>query len=174
MTHLDPQIFCHTLKARPAGERGFSLLEVLIALLVLSVGLLGIAGLQTVSLQFNHQSFQRTQATVLISEMFEKIIANPQAARNGIFDNVGFLATSASYTGYGSCPSACSVADLATYDINQWKRAIEDNTKLAQGQGTIARQPDPDPTSRVYNITVFWVENGLPMSQTMRARTLTR
>ena len=65
-------------------ESGFSLLEVLIALLVLSVGLLGIAGLQTFSLQFNHQSYERTQATVLISEMFEKIAANPTAARAGI------------------------------------------------------------------------------------------
>jgi type IV pilus assembly protein PilV len=175
MTHPDPAMFRRTRESRSARERGFSLLEVLIALLVLSVGLLGIAGLQTLSLQFNHQSYERTQATVLISEMFEKISTNPEAARTGTFDNIADSATSASYTGYGTCPTACSVAELATYDIFRWKRAIEDPRILAQGTGEILVVPDPaDPASRVYDITVRWVENNQPMRQTMRARTLHR
>jgi type IV pilus assembly protein PilV len=175
MTHPGPTIFRRTRVARSARERGFSLLEVLIALLVLSVGLLGIAGLQTMSLQFNHQSYERTQATVLISEMFEKIIANPEAARNGVFDNVAEGALAASYTGYGGCPAACDTTQLATYDINRWKSAIENPRILAQGTGSILRVVDPaDPNSRVFDITVSWVENSLQMQQTMRARTLHR
>jgi len=151
--------------------RGFSLLEVLIALLVLSVGLLGIAGLQTVSLKFNHQSYERTQATVLMSEMYENIIANPDAARAGIFDGVAAGTTSAGYTGFGGCPTACTATELATYDINQWKLAIENPRKLAQGQGAITVVPA---NPGVYDITISWVENGLAMNQTMRVRTLTR
>ena len=151
-------------------ESGFSLLEVLIALLVLSVGLLGIAGLQTFSLQFNHQSYERTQATVLISEMFEKIAANPTAARAGIFDGIN---TSGSFT-YGSCPTSCTATQLANFDLSRWKMAIEDPRKLAQGQGRIARIPDPvaGASGFVYEITINWVENnGLLMTQIMRMRT---
>jgi len=153
-------------------ERGFSLLEVLIALLVLSVGLLGIAGLQTVSLRFNHQSYERTQATVLISEIFEKIVANPVAARSGSFDTIDDTDTSASFTGYGSCPASCTPTQLATFDLFRWKLSIEDPRRLAQGRGTIARIDDPDgPTAHVYEVTVSWVENNLAMSQSMRMRT---
>jgi len=172
MTQPNPAIFHHTLNTRSIRERGFSLLEVLIALLVLSVGLLGIAGLQTVSLRFNHQSYERTQATVLISEMFEKITANPVAARAGSFDSVADTDTSGSFTGYGSCPSSCTPAQLATFDLFRWKSSIEDPRRLAQGRGTITRVPDPDgATAHVYDISVSWVENALPMTQTMRMRT---
>ena len=153
-------------------ERGFSLLEVLIALLVLSVGLLGIAGLQTVSLRFNHQSYERTQATVLISEIFEKIAANPVAARSGSFDPVLDTDTSASFSGYGSCPASCTPTQLATLDLFRWKRSIEDPRRLAQGRGTISRIPDPDgATAHVYEVTISWVENNLSMTQRMRMRT---
>lgn len=174
MTHPRPTTFRHT-ETRSNREHGFSLLEMLIALLVLSVGLLGIAGLQTVSLRFNHQSYERTQATVLISEMFEKIAANPVAARAGVFDNILPSATSGSFA-YGSCPASCTVTQLANYDLFRWKRSIEDPRKLAQGQGTIARIPDPAPgagaNAHVYQITINWVEdNGLSMTQIMRMRT---
>jgi len=152
-------------------ERGFSLLEVLIALLVLSVGLLGIAGLQTVSLRFNHQSYERTQATVLISEIFEKIAANPVAARGGSFDPVLDTDTSASFS-YGPCPTSCTPAQLAAFDLFRWKLSIEDPRRLAQGRGAIRRIPDPDgPTAHVYEVTINWVENNLTMTQTMRMRT---
>ena len=156
-------------------EHGFSLLEVMIALLVLSVGLLGIAGLQTVSLKFNHQSYERSQATLLISEMIEKIAANPVATRAGDFDNVTVGLTAASYVGtYGSCPATCTSTNLARFDIFRWKSAIEDPRRLAQGQGSIARVFTPPigaTTQHVFNVTVTWVENNLLMTQSMQVRT---
>lgn len=173
MANSSPTIFRHTDEPfRSNREHGFSLLEVLIALLVLSVGLLGIAGLQTVSLRFNHQSYERTQATVLISEIFEKITANPVAASGGSFDSIPDTATSSSFTGYGACPASCTPAQLATFDLFRWKRSIEDPRRLAQGRGAITRIPDPDgATAHVYEITVNWVENDLTMTQVMRMRT---
>ena len=164
----------HTTQARPGCERGFSLLEVLIALLVLSIGLLGIAGLQTFSLQFNHQSYERTQATLLISDMAEKIIANPLGGRAGGYDGISPAAMASSYSGYGSCPSNCATtSDLATYDLFLWKSALENPKILAQGTGSITRVPDAaDVDALIYDISVQWVENNLPMSQTMRIRTL--
>lgn len=173
MTHPNPTISRHSLETRSNHERGFSLLEVLIALLVLSVGLLGIAGLQTVSLRFNHQSYERSQATLLISEIIEKISANPVATRAGTFDSIPSSATSGSFA-YGSCPASCTATQLANYDLFRWKSAIEDPRKLAQGTGTISREFTPmvgAATQHVFNITVTWVENGMGMTQAMRVRT---
>ncbi len=63
-------------------QYGFSLLEVLIALLVLSIGLLGLAGLQTLGLKFNMQSYQRTQAALLAYDIVDRMRANP-VEKNG-------------------------------------------------------------------------------------------
>lgn len=155
-------------------DSGFSLLEVLIALLVLSVGLLGIAGLQTFSLQFNHQSYERTQATLLISDIAERITTNPLAARAGRYDGVLDTFLASSYTGYGGCPASCGNSnELATYDIFIWKSALENSKILAQGTGSITRVIDAaDADAVIHDIRVQWVENNLPASQTMRVRTL--
>ena len=164
----------HAILACRVCERGFSLLEVLIALLVLSVGLLGIAGLQTFSLQFNHQSYERTQATLLISDMAERITANPLGGRSGGYDGILPTVMASSYSGYGGCPSNCATtAQLATYDLFQWKSALENPKILAQGTGSITRVIDAaDANALIFDISVQWVENNLPMSQTMRIRTL--
>ncbi|HLE93281.1 MAG TPA: type IV pilus modification protein PilV, partial [Sulfuricaulis sp.] len=57
-------------------HRGFSLIEVLVALLVLSIGLLGLAALQTTSLQYNTGSYFRTQATFLAYDIIDRMRAN--------------------------------------------------------------------------------------------------
>jgi hypothetical protein len=104
--------------------------------------------------------------------MFEKITANPVAARAGSFDSVALANTSASFTSYGSCPTSCTPSQLATFDLFRWKSSLEDSRRLAQGQGSITRIADPDgATAHVYEITVNWVENSLLMTQTMRMRT---
>ena len=164
----------YTIQARPGCERGFSLLEVLIALLVLSFGLLGIAALQTFSLQFNHQSYERTQATLLISDIAERITANPVGALAGGYNAISSGAMSPSYSGYGGCPSNCATtSELATYDLFLWKSALENPKVLAQGTGSITRVIDgADANALIFDISVQWVENNLPMSQTMRIRTL--
>lgn len=173
MNRQNTRYFSRAAQSAAAGARGFSLLEVMIALIVLSVGLLGIAGLQTFSLQFNHQSYERTQATVFISEIFDRMMANPAAARAGAYDSVAPADTSSSYSAYGNCPTTgcASTGELAIYDLFIWKTAIE-NSKMSQGTGAINRANPADTNSFVYDITISWVENNIPTSQTMRVRTL--
>src|SRR5690606_3260878 len=67
--------------ARP--QHGFSLIEVLVALLVLSVGLLGLAMLQIEGLKHNTDAYYRTQATVLAYDIIDRMRANSDAAKNG-------------------------------------------------------------------------------------------
>ena len=68
------------------SARGFTLVEVLVALVVLSVGLLGIAGLQLTSLKANHGSATRTQAVYLAYDIIDRMRANPTAALNHDYD----------------------------------------------------------------------------------------
>ena len=60
-------------------QHGFSLLEVLIALLVLAIGLLGLATLQTVGLKFNQESYLRSQAVLIAYDIIDRIRSNPVA-----------------------------------------------------------------------------------------------
>ncbi|HZE18056.1 MAG TPA: type IV pilus modification protein PilV, partial [Mycobacterium sp.] len=63
-------------------QAGVGLMEVLITVLVLSIGLLGLAGLQATGLRNNHGSLLRTQATMLAADMADRIRANPAGLAN--------------------------------------------------------------------------------------------
>lgn len=64
-------------------QRGVSLLEVMISVLILSVGLLGVAGLQTSSMRHTNSTLERTMAVVLTDTLSELLRANPIAAKQG-------------------------------------------------------------------------------------------
>lgn len=71
------------MTSNSAGQRGFSLIEVLVTLFILSVGLLGLAGLQSRMLVTEFETYQRSQAMLLVQDMANRIKANPAAARDG-------------------------------------------------------------------------------------------
>jgi len=98
---------------------GFSLLEVLISMVVLSIGLLGIAGLQATSKRTSYEALQRTTATMLTRDIIERIRTNPGqlAAYDGTVDT-----TAITYTDCGAV--TCTPTQLATYDLYEWQQAI--------------------------------------------------
>jgi type IV pilus assembly protein PilV len=65
------------------GQRGFTLIEVLIAVLVLAVGLLGLAGLQLAGMKSNHSAYLRSQATIAAYDLLDRMRADPGAFRGG-------------------------------------------------------------------------------------------
>ncbi|HCU54464.1 MAG TPA: type IV pilus modification protein PilV [Gammaproteobacteria bacterium] len=133
-------------------QRGFSLLEVLIALAVFSFGLLGLAALQTVSLRIGHDSYQRTQATMLAYDIVDRMRANPTGLAAGKYNNIAD-----NYNpGSTNCVSvSCTTDELADFDIRSWHTVIAE--KLSQGKGTIGT------SGSTRTITVNWRENDLPM-----------
>jgi type IV pilus assembly protein PilV len=118
-------------------QRGFTLLEVLIALVVLSIGLLGLAGLQTVSLRNTGVSTSRTIATQLAYDIADRMRANANGALSG-----AYLQT---VTTIGSAPSAttcfssagCSAADMAAMDLYVWRSRLV--RELNNGTGVVCR-----------------------------------
>ena len=99
-----------------ASSAGFSLLEVLIAVVVFSIGLLGAAMLATSSVKNSHNAYLRSQASLLADSMVERMRANPAGVWSG--DYAGTLASGGSLPscGAGSPGSGCQPADVAGRD----------------------------------------------------------
>jgi len=102
-------------------SQGFTLLEALIGFLILSIGMLGIASLQAVSLKAGKTSVYGSVAMMKVDELFESIRANPSAAALLVYDSAG--------EGVGtnnSCSGAakCSDVELAQDDIYWWKKNL--------------------------------------------------
>lgn len=66
---------------------GLSLIEILITVVVLSIGLLGIAGMQAFGMRYSHDSYARSQATMLANELIERMHANPDGVSNGDYED---------------------------------------------------------------------------------------
>lgn len=106
-------------------QSGVGLIEVLIAILVLSVGLLGLAGLQSQSLKFNNESQFRTQATFLAMDMADRLRSNQNYARTAPAA-YNFAAGDSPTGALTACEaSACSPADLAQYDFKHWRTKVQ-------------------------------------------------
>ena len=101
---------------------GFSLLEILISVLILSIGLLGLAALHASSLKANHGAYQKSQATYLAYDIVDRMRANRPEAINGTYN---LLLTDTGLTG----------TTLAVTDVNTWLANVAG--LLAGGDGAI-------------------------------------
>lgn len=122
-------------------SNGFTLLEVLIAVIVLSIGLLGLAGLQTAGLRNNQDAYARTVATTLANDMADRIRSNMAGFNAGNYNN-----TSEAHS-YCETISGCSPDEMAEHDTYMWNQALD---TLPNGQGDVAVN------ARIVTVTVFW------------------
>jgi type IV pilus assembly protein PilV len=133
--------------------RGFTLVEALVALLALSIGLLGIAGLQLTGMRANLSAAWRSQATYLGYDIIDRMRAN----RGHRLEYV---------TGTGAAPVGTTAAEL---DLAAWKTHL--SATLPAGDGTVAIDPANDTT---VTITVQWNDSRdasqPPVIFTMRSR----
>ena len=96
-------------------QEGFTLIEVLIAILIVAVGVLGVAGMQVVSLQQNRNALLRDTAVQLASDMTDRMLAN----ENQTYAAVG-LDTAPSFI--TNCnQDECNTAAMAQFDVAHWK-----------------------------------------------------
>ncbi len=132
------------------NQGGFSLVEVLIALIILSVGMLGIAGLYVQSMQEGRTSMWRHHAVTLAGDIADRIRANPTAG----------VLYAATVGGDNNCVAGgvdCTPGQMAAHDIDLWKtQALE---TLPSGAVTVIFDNTVNPPT--YDIRVSWVEPGL-------------
>ena len=142
------------MKPRRIGGRaqgGFSLIEVLIAVLILGVGLLGLALLQSISLRNGTSAAHRTQATNLAYEMIDMIRANrPEAGNYNLIRFTDFAAIN---------PDACPAPAGARWQQDRaiWRCAVV--RALPGGEGNVEITPPTATTAGQVRIRVRWLDN---------------
>lgn len=125
------------------------MIEVLIALVILAVGILGVASLQGSSLRNTYSAHLRTQANTLAQDMVERLRANRDYALANN-DNYRVSTDDAATGAAPDCTTdSCSAAQLAEFDRDQWLAAIE---TLPGGKGEVTI----DPAQRAATIIVMW------------------
>ena len=137
-----------TLKMKT--QKGVGLIEVLVAVLILSIGVLGLVGLQTRSLQLSQESLLSSQALLMAYEMTDRMRANKDSA-NSYTTNYGD-----SVTQNNDCESnSCTPSQLANYELSQWKSTVAAN--LPEGDGKVER--DTSGTRPFYIVSVRFRDN---------------
>ncbi|MEQ1667947.1 MAG: type IV pilus modification protein PilV [Sulfuriferula sp.] len=108
------------------SQSGFSMVEILVSILILSFGLLGLAALQAVAMKNSHSAYYRNQATIMAHEVLDRIRANPGAANANV----------ASYNIALAAPAPAGAA-IANIDLSEWKNHIAASLPVGQGGVTV-------------------------------------
>lgn len=146
---IPPQyVACHVRPNRMA-QGGFTLLEILVSIVVLSIGLLGLAALQVVSLNNNQSAYYRSIATQQAYDMADRIRSNPQGFIDGEYNALN----NAIPAGAQACTTAaCTSTQMAVSDHARWN--TNNQRLLPEGKGTVAG------AGGTFVITVMWTEKG--------------
>ncbi len=146
---------------------GFSLVEVLVAILVLAIGLVGLATLQMAGLRSNQTAYYRSVATELAYDMIDRMRANAVGVTAGYYKQTA-VGSSGDASKCENDPSkSCSASELAGYDLARWNNALA--AGLPSGQGIVcldstpeigtATSPACDGSSNVYAIKIWWADD---------------
>lgn len=124
-------------RARP--QRGFSLIEVLVTLVILTFGLLGVAGLQATSLRSTVESASRGMAVRLANDMADRMRLEPVQAGAYVAAAAGDQSQADSSRCYSS--TGCQGADRVTATVGEWQRLLA--ARLPGGEGIVCRDASP-------------------------------
>ena len=118
-------------------QHGFSLLEMLVTLVVFSIGLLAVAGLQTVSKQANYEGLQRTTASQIANGLLEDMRMNGDAINvYRVANNIGGGSIGNEPAPSCQVGSECNSAEKAAHDLWFWEQALDGNLETNGGVGT--------------------------------------
>ncbi len=143
-----PAIGCLLAKAPaapPAGQRpparagGFTLVEVLVAILVISIGMLGVAKLVLAAVTSNDSAYFRTQAADLAYSILDAMRANRAYATTTTGYQLSFSQTPDPTVQCDALGSDCTPAEMAQYDLYRWRAQLAG--ALPQGNGQIVVSP---------------------------------
>lgn len=140
-------------------QSGMGMVEILVALLITAVGLIGITGMQAVSLKNNLSALNRSNAMFLSGTMSDRIRTNPNANYLTAFDD----APPISFATCSAASSDCSIANIANTHITHWKCMLGGyqtdancdgmNPVMPDAVGQITQNADGD-----YVIAIAWTD----------------
>ncbi|TAL20845.1 MAG: type IV pilus modification protein PilV [Aquabacterium sp.] len=153
-------------------RRGLTLIEVLVTIVILSIGMLGIAGLQAATSKYKINSWARSATSMLLSDLADRVRANPVADDSDFIEKPSpttpspYLlsatwqdqqaAKKGSAAAGKDCAAnnaQCTPAEQASYDMAEWRRLV--GQMLPQGAGLVSGN-----RSNGYTVTLMWFDKG--------------
>ena len=151
------------LKHHKFYQAGMTLIEVLVSMLLLAIGMLGIAGLQAATSRYNINTTARSEIAVLLSDFADKVRANPDAAGNNFVTGATSATTYAITSDWATqkadaltiskdcLKTSCTSAERATYDMLSWRTKVRSSTPQGASWVTGDR-------STGFNVTLMWFD----------------
>ncbi|MGO0308623.1 type IV pilus modification protein PilV [Endozoicomonas acroporae] len=154
-------------KSPEKKNRGAGLIEVLISLLVITIGILGMAGVHSSSLQYNQSAYVQSQATFLATDMLDRIQANNSLARSGNSYQAGMNDLEYSQCIDSNYPNSCEAGsctpqEMAAYDILQWKFQL--TCQIPGSKGSITYQDSEGVRTYIIRLSFPDMGNRVPLS----------
>ena len=140
-------------------QKGVSFLEVLVAVVIISIGFLATSRMQIMGMRYNQSAFFKSQASIMASDIADRMRANLDGVNDGEYDNIS---TQSATSDPGCMTNGCDSTNLAALDVFQWSTNI--GNTLPDGVGTIERNGD------MFEIEVSWNEK---VSEAVEAQSVT-
>lgn len=150
------------MTARLNRQRGLTMIEVLVAMLIFAIGLLGVAGMQSLALKSTDNSNLRSLVNIHAYEIVERMRANMTAVEAGEYDSITAVSATPS-----NCLPSCTPAELAAWDADEWLQNLQADVPGATGSVSYA--------NGTATVTINWTERSLgtdaqAQSYTLQAR----
>ncbi len=133
--------------------KGFTIIEVLVAMVILSIGVLSLGVLQLASMQNTQGGYLRSQATILAYDIIDSMRADIPAVTSGDY-RLAFADATPAAVNCDGVDANCTNREMATSDLNRWRTVLGNHLPSGSGQVTTA---DIGTTTQV-TVTVSWVD----------------
>jgi len=155
----------HSMMSSAQRQKGFTLIEALVAFLILSIGMLGVASLQLISVKAGHSAAFRMVAVTKVEDMFERIRNNPVQVAN--YADGAPAAADMSCNDYSGTVNSCSSIAMVAHDKYEWQQelaaSLSANIAVTTAITVAVPVAGTSPLSTV-TITVRWAERN-PQTQ---------
>ena len=166
-----PAASVRSARTRRRRAQGFALIEVMVTVLVITFGLISLAGLQLATKRGGNSSYQRTMALTIANEMLERINVNSDQAaayHTGLTTGLGSASRGAVGKDCAAAGISCTPAEIAAWDLWNWERRLDgagiqdananDTSGLLEARGCVVFTPDGvgAPNSGQVRVIVSW------------------
>ena len=140
-------------------KQGIGLIEVLVAVMLISVGFLAVARMQVEGMRFSQSAYYRSQGYFMANDIVDRMRANLQGVAEGAYDN---KTTDTSYIAPDCSTAICTPAQIALKDLSEWRANLypENNARpaLPGSDNTAARGEIVAQGNNEFTINLSWME----------------